>query len=119
MLHFQSKIVFLILKKLSEGTFSHVVAHIENNKDKPGSIYKLFQDVGAGKRCRKQLNISSVNNNGIQTKNPTEIANIFNNFFVNIASKIKEPVEPSNHDKLKELNVTQNCQKTQSSVFTS
>ena len=90
-------------KLIKESKKNRYQTYIENNKDKPGSIYKLFQDVGAGKRCRKQLNISSVNNNGIQTGNPTEIANIFNNFFVNIASKIKEPVEPSNHDKLKEF----------------
>ena len=31
------------------------------------------------------------------------IANTFNDFFVNVASKIKEPITPSNHDKLKDF----------------
>ena len=36
-------------------------------------------------------------------EDPTEIANAFNNFFVNVASRIKEPVTNSNHDKLKDF----------------
>ena len=35
---------------------------IENNKDKPGSIYKIFKEVGAGKGPQKQINIGSVSN---------------------------------------------------------
>ena len=37
------------------------------------------------------------------TDNPSEIANSFNNFFVNTAAKIKEPINSTNHDKLKEF----------------
>ena len=77
--------------------------YIDNNKNNPGSIYKLFQEVGAGKGCKKQSNITSIINNGSQIEDPTEIANIFNDFFVNVASRIKEPVTGSNHDKLKEF----------------
>ena len=78
--------------------------YIENNKDNPGSIYKLFQEVGAGKGCKKPPNITSIiNNNGSVIEDPTEIANAFNNFFVNVASRIKEPVTNSNHDKLKDF----------------
>ena len=78
--------------------------YIETNKGKPGSIYKLFQEVGAGKGCRKQSEIGSVNTEeGSYTKEPSEIANMFNDFFVNAASKLKEPINPSNHDKLKEF----------------
>ena len=37
------------------------------------------------------------------SEDPAEIADTFNDFFVNIASKIKEPVSHSNHDKLKDF----------------
>lgn len=79
------------------------MTYIENNKNNPGSIYKLFQEVGAGKGCRKQSNITAVINDGSSIEDPTEIANTFNNFFVNVASKIKEPVTNCNHDRLKEF----------------
>ena len=34
-------------------------SYIENSKGKPGSIYKIFQEVGAGKGLRKQSTIGS------------------------------------------------------------
>ena len=72
------------------------------------SVYKLFQNVGAGKGCRKPSNIYSVKQNGIHIEDPTEIANTFDKFFVNIAARIKEQVTFSNHEKLKDIC----CQKT-------
>ena len=78
--------------------------YIEANKGKPGSIYKLFQEVGAGKGNQRQSGIASVNTDeNASTEDPTEIANAFNDFFINVASKIKEPAEPSNHDKLEDF----------------
>ena len=76
---------------------------IENNKGKPGSIYKIFQEVGAGKGLRKQSTIGSIKSEDSHTEDPNEIANAFNEFFVNIASKIKEPVENTSHEKLREF----------------
>ena len=77
---------------------------IENNKNKPGSIYKIFKEVGAGKGCQKQSNIPSViNNENKHSEDPNEIANIFNDFFVNVAAKLKEPITTTSHEKLKEF----------------
>ena len=56
--------------------------------------------MGAGNGSKKPSNITSVKSNGLHIENPKEMSNTFNNFFVNIAAKIKEPVAPSNHDKL-------------------
>ena len=39
----------------------------------------------------------------VVTEDPSEIANAFNDFFINVTSKIKEPINPSNHDKLKDF----------------
>ena len=44
-----------------------------------------------------------IKNGDIPIEDPTEIANEFNEFFVNVATKLKEPVPNTNHDKLKEF----------------
>ena len=78
--------------------------YIESNKGKPGSIYKLFQEVGAGKGKQKQSEISSINSNeNTCIESPSEISNAFNDFFVNVASNLKEPITPSYHDKLEDF----------------
>ena len=87
-------------KMIKQAKKTQYQTYIDNNKDKPGRIYKLFQEVGSRKGCRK-TSISSIKNNGIHTEDPRDIANAFNNFFVNIAAKIKEPVLNQNHEKLK------------------
>ena len=66
-------------------------------------VSKNFQEVGAGKGSSKGSNISSINHNGVHIEDPSELANTFNNFFANVAGKIKEPVTHSNHDKLKDF----------------
>ena len=77
---------------------------IEKNKENSISIYKIFQEVGAGKGPLKQSTIDSLNSGDIPIDDPLEMANEFNEFFVNIASKLKEStVNNSNHDKLKEF----------------
>ena len=80
-----------IAKKVQYQTF------IDNNKENQSSIYKIFQEFGAGKDTQRQSTISST------IEDSTDVANEFNNFFVNIASKLKEPVSNTNHDKLKEF----------------
>ncbi|MEW8547257.1 MAG: reverse transcriptase family protein [Candidatus Thiodiazotropha sp.] len=97
--YWRNKVTRLIKesKKVQYQTF------IDNNKNNPGSIYKLFQEVGAGRGCKKSSNITNIINNGSHIEDPTEIANTFNDFFVNVASRIKEPVTNSNHARLKEF----------------
>ena len=86
-----------IAKKVQYQTF------IDNNKENPSSIYKIFQEFGAGKDTQRQSTISSVKVGNTHIEDSTDVANEFNNFFVNIASKLKEPVSNTNHDKLKEF----------------
>ena len=77
---------------------------IERDKENPSSIYKIFQEVGAGNGPLKQSTIESLNSGDTPIDDPLEMANKFNEFFVNIASKLKEStVNNSNHDKLKEF----------------
>ena len=96
--HWRNKVTTMI--KQSKKDKYHT--YIETNKSKPGSIYKLFQEVGAGKGRQKQPEILSINSDdNTSIESPNEISNAFNDSFVNVASKIKEPIPPSNHDKLK------------------
>ena len=98
--YWRNKVISLIRKAKQE----KYETYIETNKEKPGSILKLFQEVGAGKGAKKQSSISSIKTSEDQcSEDPAEIADTFNDFFVNIASKIKEPVSHSNHDKLKDF----------------
>ena len=77
---------------------------IERNKENPSSIYKIFQEVGAGKGPHKQTTIDSLNSDDTPIDDPLEMANEFNEFFVNIASKLKESADTNtSHDKLKEF----------------
>ena len=97
--YWRNKVTKLIKesKKVQYQTF------IDNNKDNPGSIYKLFQEVGARKGHKKPSDITSIINNGSVIEDPIEIANKFNDFFVNVASRIKEPVSNCNHSMLKDF----------------
>ena len=95
----RNKVIKMIqnAKKVQYQTF------IENNKDNPSSIYKIFKEFGAGKCSKRQSIIGSVKVGDTLTEDFTGIANEFNDFFVNVASKLKEPVTNTNHVKLKEF----------------
>ena len=52
-------------------------------------------EVGAGKGCQRQSGIASVNiDENKATEDPAMITKAFNDFFFNVASKIKEPIAP-------------------------
>ena len=63
----------------------------------------MFNELGAGKRKSNSAStINSLKVGNSETDDPAEIANGFNDFFINIADNIKEPTEPTSHEKLKE-----------------
>ena len=98
--HWRNKVTTMLRESKQE----KYQTYIESNKGKPGSIYKLFQEVGAGKGKQKQSEISSINSNeNTCIESPSEISNAFNDFFVNVASNLKEPITPSSHDKLEDF----------------
>ena len=73
---------------------------INENVNNPSSVWKLFKELGASKR-NIGTSILSLKINDKTIDNPAEISTEFNKFFVSVASKIKEPVVPSNFDKLR------------------
>ena len=92
-----------VIKLIHNSKKTQYQSFIDDNKGNPGSIYKIFQEVGAGKGKQRQSTITSINVGDTQIDDSTEMANEFNDFFVNIASKLKEPLTKSNHDKLREF----------------
>ena len=62
----------------------------------------MFNELGAGKRKSNSAStINSLKVGNSETDDPAEIANGFN-IFINIADNIKEPTEPTHHEKLKD-----------------
>ncbi|MES9882038.1 MAG: reverse transcriptase family protein, partial [Sedimenticola sp.] len=75
---------------------------IEQGKDDPRSIWKLFKEFGASKNDGCSENILGIKDeNNILCTEKVNVANIFNNYFVNIASKLKENCSYSNSEELK------------------
>ena len=72
---------------------------INENVNNPASVWKLFKELGASKR-NIGTSILSLKINDKTIDNPSEISSEFNKFFVSVASKIKEPILPSNFGRL-------------------
>ena len=68
---------------------------VEEGKDDPRSIWKLFKQFGACKKGSTKVNNFELNMNNETISNDLDIANVFNDYFVNIPSKLKEPIQPS------------------------
>ena len=73
---------------------------MNENVNNPTSVWKLSKELGASKR-NMGTSIFSLKINEKTINYPSEISSEFNKFFVSIASKIKEPVVPSNFDRLR------------------
>lgn len=96
----RNKVVNLI-KKSKKAHYENLV---EEGKNKPTTIWKIFSELGAGKQKSESSNlINSVKIGNTEVDEPIDVANVFNNFFVNVAVNLKEPAEPSNHEKLREF----------------
>ncbi len=74
---------------------------IEDGKDDPRSIWKIFKEFGASKNDGSSESILGIKNehNTLCTEQ-VDVANIFNNYFVNIASKLKGPISYSNSEEI-------------------
>ncbi|MES9881523.1 MAG: reverse transcriptase family protein [Sedimenticola sp.] len=92
---YRNKVIGLI-KKSKKAQYTAI---INENNNKPSSVWKLFKEVGASKRNTSST-IFALNVDGKTIESPEEIANEFNKFFVTIASKVKEPIKKSNFKKL-------------------
>lgn len=73
---------------------------IEKGKSDPRSIWKLFKELGAnqkGNACEANVNIKSGEK---LVTNESDLAEMFNEYFTNIASSLKEPLLTSDNELL-------------------
>ena len=71
-----------VIKLIHNSKKTQYQTFIDKNKGNPGSIYKIFQEIGAGKGQRKQSTISSVKVGDTHIDDSTEMANEFNDFLL-------------------------------------
>ena len=65
---------------------------IEEGKSDPRTIWKIFKEFGMNyKECQNASKFSLKLDDQIIT-NESDLSDIFNNYFINIASKLKEPI---------------------------
>ena len=72
---------------------------MSENQNKPNTVWKLFNELNVNKR-KSRNNILNIKIGGNDIEHSNDIANEFNHFFVSVASKLKEPVQNPNFEKL-------------------
>ena len=73
---------------------------IEEGKDDPRSIWKIFNEVGMKKKENDKTINSKIKLKENVITNESEVAEVLNNYFTNIASKLKEPIINSDFESL-------------------
>lgn len=93
-----------VIRLIRQSKKAHYQTLIEEGKNQPCTIWKIFSQLGAGKqKSDDSKNVNSIKIGNMKMDNPIDVANAFNNYFVTIAENIKEPIVPSNHEKLSQF----------------
>ncbi|MES9881480.1 MAG: reverse transcriptase family protein, partial [Sedimenticola sp.] len=87
-----------MIQKSKKSTYAN---KIETGQNDPRTIWNIFKEFGASKKVKESNNILAVKNeeNELITNN-CDIANVFNDYFVSVASKLKMPIQSSTFDQL-------------------
>ena len=73
---------------------------LEEGKSDPRTIWKLSKEFGMNNKACESKSKFSLNVDDQCITNEAELAPIFNNYFINIASKLKEPPIKTDFEKL-------------------
>ena len=92
-------IVIKLILKARKHTYEEKINKGQNN---PASIWRLFKEFSASRKSKSQDDILSIEEDGQTYTDQNDIVHAFNNFFINIATKIKDPIPFSNFDYLKD-----------------
>ena len=88
-----------LIKSAKKTTYEN---KIEIGKDDPKSIWKIFKEFGASNKSKTNNNeILGININGKNESDDALLAECFNDYFINIASNLKKPLQPCDFTKLK------------------
>ena len=87
---------------------------IEEGKNDPRSVWKLFQQFGTIKKGSSNDSSFEINVNDNIISNDQDIANAFNDSFVNISSKLKEPIKAPEFELLQNWCIFRNMETCES-----
>ena len=85
----RNKVSSLIEKSKTETYQSKIKGHSD-----PKSVWTLFKELGAKEKCKNDdpnLNINVHVGDRVVT-NKSDLTDVFNSYFVNVASNLKEPI---------------------------
>ena len=69
-------------------------------KSDPRSIWKIFKELGAKRKTNSSESNINIKQGEQMITNETDLAELFNDYFVNVASNLKEPVTLSDNELL-------------------
>ena len=75
---------------------------IEKGKDDPKSIWKTFKEFGASNKKVSNNDILGLKINGDIIADHSDLAEKFNDYFINIAAKLKESIKYDNFRKIQD-----------------
>ena len=73
---------------------------IEEGQSDPKSIWKIFKELGANRKANSSESNINIRLGEQMIKNETDLAELFNDRFVNAAPNLKEPVTLSDNELL-------------------
>ena len=71
---------------------------IEDGHSDPKSIWKLFKELGANRKSTSDEPNLNINVGDRVITNESDLTGVFNSYFVNVASNLKEPIIPSDFE---------------------
>ena len=89
-----------LIKESKKATYK---SKIDEGKNDPRSIWKIFKEFGASSKKNNDNKILGLNIDNEIVTDESILAETFNDYFVNIASKLKEPMTPPDFTKLREF----------------
>ena len=75
-------------------------AKIEDGQSDPKSIWKIFKEFGTNKKSRNDESNLNINLGDRVITDTSDLTDVFNSYFVNVAANLKEPITPSNFEVL-------------------
>ena len=91
-----------ISKGIQEAKPSTYESKIEEGKDDPKSIWKIFKEFGASCKKGEGNDCLHIKAGDSVISNDFDLAENSNDYFINVASNLKEPIEQSPFNELKE-----------------
>ena len=73
---------------------------IEEGQSDPISIWKIFKELGANRKTNSSESNINIKQGEQMITNETDLFELFNDYFVNVASNLKEPVTLSDNELL-------------------